>query len=122
MGNSQAPVTTYEAILGQVLRQHRERASWGQAEMAKRAEVTQPYWSKVELGRANPSHSVIRHAAQAFGITHSQLIEEVERSCAEARARGVRIIDAATEESSDWLPFLGAAALGALIAIALSKR
>lgn len=73
------------------------------------------------MGRANPSNAIIRKAADVFGMSHADLIEEVDLCCSEAESRGVEILQEDTD-SAEWLPYLGAAALGALIAVVLSKK
>jgi len=119
---TKAPVTTYEAILGQVLRINREKQKVGQAEMARRVGVTQPYWSKLESGRANPSVNVLRKAGQALRISHADLLKEADSACQEAKLRGVQIINEDEAHEFDWLPLLGAAAIGALVALVLAKN
>lgn len=120
--NQHPPVTTYESILGWVLKRHRETSNLDQGLMAKRVGVTQPYWSKVELGRANPSIGVLRKACEALGISEADLMGQVQRVRQEAEARGVKIVGAEKEKSGDWMPFLAGAAIGALIALVLSKK
>lgn len=116
------PVTTYGAILGQVLKKLREARNLGQSQMAEQVGVTQPYWSKVEQGKANPSITLVRRSSAALGIPYSQLVAETERACDALSSEGVRILDEEEEEGSDWLPYVGAAALGVFIAIVLNKK
>lgn len=125
MAKSQAPhppVMTHEAILGSVLKRHRELRSIDQGLMAQRVGVTQPYWSKVELGRANPSMGVVRKACEVLGVSEAELHSQIEQVRQGAQARGVKIISTAEESTSDWMPFVAGAAIGALIALVLTKK
>lgn len=118
-----APVMTHEAILGSVLKRHREMQSIDQGKMCGRVGVTQPYWSKVELGRANPSVAVIRKACEVLGMTEAELHSQTDRVRREAEARGVKVISAEEQSSSnDWVPIVAGVAIIALIAIVLGKR
>lgn len=119
----QAPVMTHEAILGSVLKRHREMRGIDQGAMCERVGVTQPYWSKVELGRANPSMAVIRKACEALGLTVAELHSQTDRVRREAEARGVRVIDAEQQSSlDDWVPIVAGVAIIALIALVLGKK
>lgn len=124
------PVMAYEAVLGQVLKGHRETRNLDQEGMAKRVGVTQPYWSRVELGRANPSNAVLRKAGEVLGIPHAELLAQVDRVCQEATARGVRVVTANAKEAStaegengdDWVPVVAMAAIATLIVLVLTKK
>jgi len=120
-GQPPPPVTTYEAIRGQVLREVRNARGLGQGEMARRAGVTQPYWSKVEQGQANPSDAVLRRASEQLGLRYSDLIARTEDVCEAARSRGVNVVNRDESPEMEWRPWLAAAAIGALVAIVLTK-
>ena len=121
---------TYEAVLGQVLRNRREAVRLDQGEMARRIGVTQPYWSRVEIGRANPSNSVLRKAGEVLGVPHAELLAQVDRVCHEAKMRGVRVVSAndsealarETNNGDDWVPAVALAAIAALIVLVLNKK
>lgn len=118
----QPPATTYETILGQVLRDAREARQLGQGEMARLAGVTQPYWSKIEQGHANPSIAVLRRASEQLDLPYTELVSRTEKVCEAARSRGVEVMNRDEIQDRDWLPLLGAAAIGALIGFVLARR
>lgn len=123
MAKSQhAPVMTHETILGSVLKRCREVRGIDQSLMSKKVGVTQPYWSKIELGRANPSVGVLRKACEALGISEADLLYQVQLVRQAAEARGVKIVSAEDKRSDDWIPFVAGAAIGALIALVLTKK
>jgi len=120
-----SPVMTYESVLGQVLKGHRETRNIGQDDMAKRVGVSQPYWSRVEQGRANPSNTLLRKAGEVLGIPHAELLAQVDRVCKAAQARGVKVVSAEGGEpgsSEDWVPVIAAAAIAALIILVLESK
>lgn len=98
--------------------------------MATRVGVTQPYWSRIELGRANPSSALVRKAGEVLQIPQSELIAQVDRVCQEAVTRGVKIVYGDAEKTStsevkqgdDWMPVVALAAIAGLIALVLTKK
>lgn len=129
MGNTDgqvAPVVTYEALIGQVIRKLRENRlpGYSQAKMAAAVGVSQPYWSKVEQGGANPSFKLLDSTAAVLGMSQSRLLEMVEDAKALAEARGARVVHRQDIPGleSDWVPIVGAAAIGALIGMLLAKK
>ena len=54
----------------------RERKGWSQAELAKRADVTDAYIAQLETGaRENPSLDVLKRLARALGVPAAELLE-----------------------------------------------
>lgn len=104
-----------------MLRDAREARRLGQGEMARLVGVTQPYWSKIEQGHANPSIAVLRRASEQLDLPYSELISRTEEVCKEARSRGVEVMNRDEIRDRDWLPLLGAAAIGALIVYVLAR-
>jgi transcriptional regulator with XRE-family HTH domain len=59
-----------------VIREHREARGWTQADLAKRAKVTQEYIAVIETGkRKSPSLPVLRRLAKALGVPVGELLE-----------------------------------------------
>jgi transcriptional regulator with XRE-family HTH domain len=59
-----------------VLKLLRERKGWSQAELAKRADVTDAYIAQLETGaRENPSLDVLKRLARALGVPAAELLE-----------------------------------------------
>lgn len=61
-------------MLGDRLREQREKAGWSQAELAEQSGVGQSYLSKLERGEATcPSWRTVRALEDALGIKHGTL-------------------------------------------------
>ena len=59
-----------------MLKRLREERGWTQAELAKKASVTEAYVSMIEAGkRKSPSLPVLRRLARALGKTMAELLE-----------------------------------------------
>jgi len=59
-----------------VLRLLRDEKGWSQAELAKRADVTDAYIAQLETGaRENPSLEVLKRLARALGVPVTELLE-----------------------------------------------
>jgi transcriptional regulator with XRE-family HTH domain len=59
-----------------VLRKLREERRWSQAQLAKRADVTDAYIAQLETGtRKNPSLEVLKRIAKALGVPVTELLE-----------------------------------------------
>lgn len=62
--------------LGVVIRTKRQAAGLTQAELAKRARVTQGYVAQIEGGRKkSPSLESLRRLAKALGVTVAELLQ-----------------------------------------------
>ncbi len=54
----------------------RDEKGWSQAELAKRADVTDAYIAQLETGaRENPSLEVLKRLARALGVPVTELLE-----------------------------------------------
>jgi transcriptional regulator with XRE-family HTH domain len=58
------------------MKELRERKGWSQAELARRAGLTQPYIVMIESGaRKNPSLKVLGKLAKALGVEVAALLK-----------------------------------------------
>jgi transcriptional regulator with XRE-family HTH domain len=58
------------------MKELRERKGWSQAELARRAGLTQPYIVMIESGaRKNPSLKVLGKLAKALGVDVGELLK-----------------------------------------------
>jgi DNA-binding XRE family transcriptional regulator len=55
----------------------RLRKGWSQAELARRAETSQPYIARLERGQVDPQVSTVRKLAQALGVPVAVLIDAI---------------------------------------------
>lgn len=57
--------------------QLRLKKGWSQAEFAKRAETSQPYIARLELGRVDPQISTVIKLAKALGISAATIVAAI---------------------------------------------
>mgnify|MGYP003381610528 CR=1 FL=1 len=55
----------------------RLQKGWSQAELAKRADTSQPHIARLELGRVDPQLSTVRKIAKALGVTTDTLTQAI---------------------------------------------
>lgn len=66
--------------LGDVLRQRREAKGLTQAELARKAKITDEYVSMLETGaKRNPSLAVLQRLAKALGVSVGELADAGNR-------------------------------------------
>ena len=78
---------------GLAVRIFRERQGWSQAQLAEASKVDRAYISRIELGNVDPGLETQRRLADALGVTHTELIaqmEEEERVRRRSRERSGR--------------------------------
>lgn len=62
--------------LGKMLKAHREKKGMTQAQLAKRAKLTQAYVAMLEAGvKKNPSLAMLRRIAKALGVPVEDLLK-----------------------------------------------
>jgi len=71
------------AVLGETLRQVREKAGVTQVELATRLKQTQSYVSKLERGAVRVDFVQVRRISLALGATFTTIVREFERNLAE---------------------------------------
>lgn len=55
----------------------RLRKGWSQAELARRAETSQPYIARLERGLVDPQISTVKKLAQALGVPVAELVDAI---------------------------------------------
>lgn len=116
------PSTTYRAILGRVLARRREQLGFDQGAFAKAVGLTsQSSWSRIETGASNISIEQLKLACNALHTRPDVVLSETEQVADNLQSRGVTVVLSADNPNADAVAFLGAAALGALIAAIFSK-
>lgn len=55
----------------------RLRKGWSQAELARRAETSQPYIARLERGQVDPQVSTVKKLAQALGVPVAELVDAI---------------------------------------------
>ncbi len=57
--------------------QLRLQKGWSQAELARRAETSQPYIARLELGKVDPQISTAKKLAKALGVTLIAVVQAI---------------------------------------------
>ena len=68
------PVETQLEVLGRFIKERRERAELSMRELAKRADISNPYLSQIERGLHEPSVRVINSIANALNESAEALL------------------------------------------------
>lgn len=69
----------WSRAVAETLRAERGIANQSQAEAARKADITRTSYRLYELGERTPTAVQLASIAQAFGITFSKLLGEIER-------------------------------------------
>lgn len=87
--------------LGAAIRVQRRRCDLSLVDLARRADLSQPFLSQVENGRARPSLLSLRHIAEALGTTPQSLFEQPADTSAPTitRRADVRSVEIAGAEA-----------------------
>lgn len=115
-------VTSYPAIVGQVLCELRKKRGTDQAALAKSVGVTQPTWSRIETGASALTVEQLAVAADKLGVETSEILVMADKSVKKLQSKGVEIENRRVSggiETGDAI--LGTATIGALINLLLKK-
>jgi len=115
-------VTSYPAIVGQVLCELRKKRGIDQAALAKLVGVTQPTWSRIETGASALTIEQLAVAADKLGVTPSEILVMADKSVKQLQSKGVEIENRRVSggiETGDVI--LGTASIGALINLLVKK-
>lgn len=109
-------VITHAAVLGRVIKHHREQSSIGQEELARALGITQSAYSRLESGQSSLSVSQLRAIARKIRVPASTLLHEADTYANRLRAQAVEITEDKQESGAGLLIALGL--LTALLAAA----
>lgn len=121
-------VTTYAAVVGQVLARRRATLGLSQIDVASSLEAAQSVISRVESGVLPLTVETLARWSAALGAAPAEILTEAEVAKVALERQGVRVTysrgptHAASGGGTDGLALLGAAAVGALIGLALGQR
>jgi transcriptional regulator with XRE-family HTH domain len=115
-------VTRYSELVARVVGQLRQARNIDQKQFAENIGVSASTWSRTESGQTGLSLDQLAGAARALGTTPGQIVAYADNVAAQLKRKGVTVL-AGREASQDdqTFAYLGAAALGALVAAILSK-
>ncbi len=117
-----SPTTTYPAIVGQILANHREQVNLTQGSLAKHLGIKQSAWSKIERGATPPTIEHLARVASILNISPGKILSEADHVADRVKAQGINVEPTRIETSSaleSGLLLIGAVALGTLVAAVL---
>lgn len=115
--------TTYSAIIGNVIKQLRDAQSITQGDMAKKMDVSQAAWSKLENGKSTLSTVQLVKVADFLEVPANQIMQYADDAAVNFKDEGMTVTYDNKEAENTGLMLLGAAAIGALIAaVVISKK
>jgi transcriptional regulator with XRE-family HTH domain len=115
-------VTTYSVLVARLVGELRRAHNLDQKRFAEELGVSQSTWSRAESGQVGMSLDQLAAAANVFGVKPAQILTQAETAIEQLKRRGVTVLvgkSAAKDDQS--FAYLGAAALGALVAAILAK-
>lgn len=115
-------ITTVPAILGVVLTRRREELGLKQLNIANHVQVSQPYWSQVESGRAVLSVVQLWRAAEILQVNPGWLLEQTAQFRMRLLAQGVQVSTEPNPNISEGLKLAGTVLLGGLLVAALLAK
>lgn len=115
-------VTRYSELVARLVGHLRQARGFDQKKFAEELGVSPSTWSRAENGQVGLSLDQLAGAAKVLGTTPGQILAQAEQVAEHARRRGITVL-AGREAAQDDQAFayLGAAALGALVATILAK-
>lgn len=115
-------VTRYSELVARVVGQLRQARNFDQKQFAEAMGVSPSTWSRAENGQVGLSLDQLAGAASVLGTTPGQLLVHADQVADHARRRGITVLSGREAAKDDEaFAYLGAAALGALVAAILAK-
>lgn len=116
------PSTTYAAIVGRILTQHRQRKGLEQGDLAKALGLGQSSWSRIERGDSIINIEQLYAASDILGVPANRILGEADDAARELQNRDVDVTTAKSiKESNGALALIGITALAALIIASKGK-
>ena len=115
-------VTMYSQVVARLVGQLREARNMDQKQFAEALGVSQSTWSRAENGQIGLSLDQLAGAARVLKTTPAQILTHADTIAEQLRRKGVTVLVGRQAAQDDQtFSYLGAAALGALVAAILSK-
>lgn len=105
-------ITTYNGIVGAVLRQRREQMGLEQSQIAQKLGLTQSSYSRIESGKTSLTLVHLSDIAPHFGLSPQSLVAQVESIKLDMQRQGITV-------SPEKEPGLGDGVTNVLIGAAL---
>jgi transcriptional regulator with XRE-family HTH domain len=124
--NMQAGLTSYSAIVGQVLSNLRQERDIKQGDMSAAVNIGQSTWSRIEKGEVALSIDQLARAAKRLGCSPSDVLTWADQAAAQMQQDKVEVlndrpVDVKEKTNNTGALLLGAGALAAIIWAARSK-
>jgi len=84
-------ITTYNGIVGAVLRQRREQMGLEQSQIAQRLGLTQSSYSRIESGKTSLTLLQLSDMAQHFGMNPHGFVAQVEHIKIDMQRQGIEV-------------------------------
>jgi transcriptional regulator with XRE-family HTH domain len=108
-------VTTYPALVGNVLEQFRKEQGFNQGEVAKAVGITQTTLSRMENGQSSITVEHLKQLGDKLGIPPSQILYEAEKNALNMQMIGGVEIVKTDYDIPPLVVFLAGAALTAFV-------
>jgi len=116
LSRAPAPQIPYTALVGQVLKWHREKLRLQQYDLANALGISQPAYSRIELGGTSISITQLRIVGQLLEVPPSEILLRADRWANQLRQRGVVVTDEREVPKAALLLALGLVAALAAVA------
>lgn len=115
-------VTVYSQLIARLVGELRQKHGFDQKTFADELGVSQSTWSRAENGQVGISLDQLAGAARVLNTTPAQLLAYADQVTDQLRRKGVKVlVGREVAQDDQTFAYLGAAALGALIAAILAK-
>ena len=114
--------TTYNSILGQTLRQLREKKNKKQDDMANLLGITQASWSRIERGDTTLSVIQLDKIAKNLGETSSSILEIADKVRKDIESKGFKVVTNIPKENEQAIAFLALTFLAVCVLAAMNSK
>lgn len=115
-------VTRYSELVARLVGQLRQRHNFDQKQFAEELGVSPSTWSRAENGQVGLSLDQLAGAARVLKTSPGQILTYADNVAEQLKRKGVTVLGGKEAAQDDQtFAYLGAAALGALIAAILAK-
>ncbi len=113
------PETTYQAILGQMLKELRKNKGMDQADIAQKMAINPSSWSRIESGNTILNIRQLQKIGEMFGLEANEILLKADTIAHSLRDQGYIVhydsIKEVQSKGSQGLALIGGAVLGLLV-------
>jgi transcriptional regulator with XRE-family HTH domain len=115
-------VTRYSELVARLVGEMRQRENFDQKQFAEQLGVSPSTWSRAESGQVGLSLDQLAGAARVLKTTPGQILSYADTVSEQLKRRNVTVLTGKEAAQDDQnFAYLGAAALGAIVAAILAK-